>query len=56
MINLKTDKVILINSEQKKKGWMEVHGVTPIHHEFVIISGPDERGNYVAVAPKVPSK
>jgi hypothetical protein len=53
MLNLKTDKLLKITPEQKKGGWMEIRGVTPIHHEFVIISGPDDQGNYVAVAPKV---
>lgn len=28
---------ILVTAEQLKKGWIEMKGVTPVHHDFIVI-------------------
>ncbi len=27
----------LVTAEQLKQGWIELRGVTPIHHEYIVI-------------------
>lgn len=42
----------LVTPEQLKMGWMEMRGVTPIHHNYLVIKVmPD--GNYVVKNPEV---
>jgi len=45
-------KYMIVTPEQLKKGWMEMHGVIPTHHEFVVLFKRDD-GNYVVKAPEV---
>jgi hypothetical protein len=32
-----TQPWLLVTAEQLKQGWIEMRGVTPIHHEFIVI-------------------
>lgn len=42
----------LVTPEQLQQGWMELRGVTPIHHNFIVIRQLDS-GNYVVKVPDV---
>lgn len=42
----------IVTPEQLKAGWMEFRGVTPIHHEYIVLRKL-ESGNYVVRAPQV---
>lgn len=45
-----TPRLMLVTPEQVKLGWMELRGVTPIHHNFVVLAKRAD-GNYVVRAP-----
>jgi hypothetical protein len=52
MTELNEPEYMIVTPEQLQKGWMEIRGVTPIHHEFIVLRQL-ESGNYVVAAPKV---
>lgn len=43
---------LIVTPEQFKKGWMEMKGVTPVHHSFIELGRTDE-GNYVVKNPEL---
>lgn len=47
-----TEPWLIVTPEQVKEGWMELRGVTPVHHSFIIL-GQREDGNYVVRNPKL---
>ncbi len=46
---------LIVTAEQLKQGWIELRGVTPIHHNYVVLA-QTENGNYVVKAPVLPSQ
>lgn len=41
----------IVTPEQYKQGWIELRGVTPIHHQFQVIR-KTEAGDYVVLDPE----
>jgi hypothetical protein len=46
-----TPVFLVIQPEELKKGWTEMHGVTPIHHEYKIIQRLPS-WNYLVCSPE----
>ena len=42
----------VITPEQLKLGWMELRGVTPVHHNWIVLGQTDE-GNYIVKVPEL---
>lgn len=40
----------IVTPAQYKEGWIELQGVTPVHHDFISL-GRRVDGNYVVLAP-----
>lgn len=47
-----TESWLIITPKQLKEGWIEVRGVTPVHHSFLILQELED-GNYVVRNPKL---
>ncbi len=42
----------IVTPEQYKQGWMELRGVTPIHHDYIQL-GKTDQGNVVVRNPEL---
>lgn len=42
----------VVTPEQVKQGWMEIRGVTPVHHDYIVLNKLDN-GNYVVRNPEL---
>jgi hypothetical protein len=47
-----TEPWLLVTPEELKKGWMEMRGVTPVHHEYLVLGRRDD-GAYIVRNPKL---
>lgn len=44
-------RLLKVTPEQLQKGWMELRGITPVHHEFQVMSCQKD-GSYIVVNPR----
>jgi hypothetical protein len=42
----------LVTPAQLKQGWVELRGVTPVHHNYIVLHQRDD-GNYVVRNPEL---
>lgn len=47
-----TEPWLIVTPEQLKKGWIELRGVTPVHHNFLVIARRED-GNYIVRSPQL---
>lgn len=43
---------LIVTPEQLKKGWIEMRGISPTHHNYIVL-GQREDGNYVVRNPEL---